>query len=78
MLRPIQEIAVSGGLSEYMSSQVSECDDARFRLRLPATPTSLAIFRDSLREWLKSHYLPPADIFDIVLACSESLTLSTW
>jgi anti-sigma regulatory factor (Ser/Thr protein kinase) len=58
-----------------MSAQASERDDARFSLRLPATPTSLAIFRDSLREWLKGHSLPPADIFDIVLACSESLTL---
>lgn len=59
-----------------MSVEVSERGEARtFRLRLQATPTSLAVFRDGLREWLKSLYLPPADIFDVVLACSESLTL---
>ena len=58
-----------------MSTQVSERDDAGFRLRLPATPSSPAVFRRSLREWLRSLHLPPADIFDVVLACSESLTL---
>ena len=58
-----------------MSAQVSERDDAAFRLRLPATTSALAVFRQSLRDWLKSRYLPPADIFDVVLACSESLTL---
>jgi anti-sigma regulatory factor (Ser/Thr protein kinase) len=58
-----------------MSAQVSERDDAGFRLRLPATPSSLGIFRRSLRDWLKSRRLSPADIFDVVLACTESLTL---
>jgi anti-sigma regulatory factor (Ser/Thr protein kinase) len=59
-----------------MSAPVSEQDEARsFRLRLPATPSSLAVLRRLLRDWLKGHYLPPADIFDIVLACSEALTL---
>jgi anti-sigma regulatory factor (Ser/Thr protein kinase) len=59
-----------------MAAPSSERDEARtFRLRLPATPSSLAIFRDTLRGWLSDHCLPPADIFDIVLACSESLTL---
>jgi len=59
-----------------MSAPVSERSETnRFRLRLRAAPSSLAIFRDSLREWLESLDLPPADIFDVVLACSESLTL---
>jgi anti-sigma regulatory factor (Ser/Thr protein kinase) len=59
-----------------MSAQASQCDEVRgFHLRLPATPSSLAIFRDAVREWLLPLPLPPPDIFDIVLACSESLTL---
>ena len=59
-----------------MSADVSERGGAHsFRLRLQATPTSLAVLRDRLREWLKGLYLPPGDIFDVVLACSESLTL---
>lgn len=59
-----------------MSAPVSEQDeDGSFRLRLPATPSSLAVFRRLLGEWLKGHYLPPADIFDIVLASSEALVL---
>jgi len=60
-----------------VSVQVTENDEGRsFRLCLPATPSSSAIFRESLREWLLSHLLQPADVFDIVLACSESLTLA--
>ena len=58
-----------------MSARAPERDHDRYRLRLPATPSALAVFRQSLREWLKSRCLPPADIFDIVLACSEALTL---
>lgn len=59
-----------------MSVEVSERDEAHtFHVRLQATPTSLAVLRDGLREWLQSLYLPPPDIFDVVLACSESLTL---
>jgi anti-sigma regulatory factor (Ser/Thr protein kinase) len=59
-----------------MSRQVSERGETNgFRLQLRATPSSLLIFRDGLRGWLKSLELPPADIFDVVLACSESLTL---
>lgn len=44
-------------------------------MRLPATPHSLALFRDGLRSWLEELPLHPAEIFDVVLACSESLTL---
>lgn len=72
----MQENAAGGGLLEYMSAQVSPRDELRsFRLRLPAVPASLAAFRDALREWLLAVPLEPPDIFDIVLACSESLTL---
>jgi anti-sigma regulatory factor (Ser/Thr protein kinase) len=46
-----------------------------FRLRLRATPTSLALFRDGLREWLQGLSLDPAALFDVVLAASECLTL---
>src|SRR5262249_33870606 len=45
------------------------------RLRLHATPNSLVLFRDGLRNWLQDLSLHPAEIFDVVLACSESLTL---
>jgi len=45
------------------------------RMRLPATAGSLAVFRDGLRSWLEDLCLHPAEIFDVVLACSESLTL---
>lgn len=59
-----------------MSAPLSAQDEARnFRLRLPATASSLAVFRRLLREWLQAHYLQPADVFDLVLACSEALTL---
>lgn len=73
---PIQEIGMSRGLHRYMSVEVSERGEAHsFQLRLQATPAALVVFRENLREWLKSLSLPPADIFDVVLACSESLTL---
>ncbi len=45
-------------------------------MRLPATPNSLAVFRDGLRGWLEGLTLHPAEIFDVVLACSETLTLA--
>jgi anti-sigma regulatory factor (Ser/Thr protein kinase) len=45
-------------------------------LRLHATLPSMAVLRNSLREWLLSLGLPPGDIFDVVLACSEALTLA--
>jgi anti-sigma regulatory factor (Ser/Thr protein kinase) len=44
-------------------------------MRLPATANSLALFRDGLRSWLERLPLHPAEVFDVVLACSESLTL---
>lgn len=50
-------------------------DPGSFRLRLRAEPDSLALFREALRDWLQKLGLEPADIFDVVLACSESLTL---
>ena len=46
-----------------------------FRARLPATPPSIAVFRDQLRRWLEQRQVLASQIFDIVLACSESLTL---
>jgi anti-sigma regulatory factor (Ser/Thr protein kinase) len=46
-----------------------------FRLRLRARPSSLAPFRDGLREWLQRLSVEPGDVFDVVLACSECLTL---
>jgi anti-sigma regulatory factor (Ser/Thr protein kinase) len=59
-----------------MSAQPSGRDDpGSFRLRLRATPTSLAIFRDALRDWLQQLGIENGDVFDVVLACSESLTL---
>jgi anti-sigma regulatory factor (Ser/Thr protein kinase) len=50
-------------------------DPGSFRLRLRAAPTSLALFRAALRDWLQRLDLDAADVFDVVLACSESLTL---
>lgn len=46
-----------------------------FRQRLPATPPSIALCRSGLRHWLEDLHVDAAQIFDIVLACSESLTL---
>src|SRR5215469_10183766 len=49
--------------------------DLVFRARLPATPPSIALFRDQLRSWLEKKHIAASQVFDIVLACSESLTL---
>jgi anti-sigma regulatory factor (Ser/Thr protein kinase) len=49
-------------------------DDA-FRARLPATPPSIGIVREQLRRWLEQVHVNGGQIFDILLACSESLTL---
>jgi anti-sigma regulatory factor (Ser/Thr protein kinase) len=49
--------------------------DLVFRARLPATPPSIALFRDQLRSWLEQRQVLASQVFDIVLACSESLTL---
>ena len=46
-----------------------------FRTRLPATPPSIGVFRDQLRHWLEQQAVGAPQIFDIVLASSESLTL---
>jgi anti-sigma regulatory factor (Ser/Thr protein kinase) len=48
---------------------------ATLNMRLPATANSLVVFRDGLRGWLEKLPLHPAEVFDVVLACSESLTL---
>jgi anti-sigma regulatory factor (Ser/Thr protein kinase) len=53
--------------------QRRQVDD--FRIRVRATPTALGTFRDGLRDWLGQFPLNPADAFDVVLACSECLTL---
>jgi anti-sigma regulatory factor (Ser/Thr protein kinase) len=50
-------------------------DDVEFRARLPATPASIGIFREQLQRWLEQVHVSAAQMFDIVLACSESLTL---
>ena len=49
--------------------------DLVFRARLPATPPSIALFREQLRSWLEQQHIAASQVFDIVLACSESLTL---
>jgi anti-sigma regulatory factor (Ser/Thr protein kinase) len=49
--------------------------DPVFRARLPATPPSIGLFREQLRRWLEQRDVSSAQVFDIVLACSESLTL---
>jgi anti-sigma regulatory factor (Ser/Thr protein kinase) len=46
-----------------------------FQVRLPATPVSVGAFRAQLRAWLEATSVHPGEIFDIVLACSECLTL---
>jgi anti-sigma regulatory factor (Ser/Thr protein kinase) len=46
-----------------------------FHARLPATQPSVATFRAQLRTWLEGRGVHPGEIFDVVLACSESLTL---
>ena len=47
------------------------------RLRLQATPTSLGLCREAMRDWLQQLGFEPCDVFDVVLACSECLTLVT-
>ena len=46
-----------------------------FKVRLHATPPSIGIFRAQLRAWLEERCVQTGEIFDIVLACSECLTL---
>src|SRR5438128_2531284 len=46
-----------------------------FKVRLHATLPSVGIFRAQLRTWLEEMSVHTGEIFDIVLACSESLTL---
>ncbi len=52
----------------------ADTDDV-FRARLQATPASIGIFREQLRRWLEQVHVSAAQMLDIVLACSESLTL---
>lgn len=63
------------GLSEYVTRTAANGSGSTLNMRLPATADSLAVFRDGLRSWLEELTLHPAEIFDIVLASSESLTL---
>jgi anti-sigma regulatory factor (Ser/Thr protein kinase) len=46
-----------------------------FHARLHATPPSIATLRRRLQLWLEQERISAAEIFDIVLACSETLTL---
>src|SRR5436190_15985614 len=46
-----------------------------FHARLPATAASIGKLRAQLRAWLEARSVPRGEIFDIVLACSECLTL---
>lgn len=46
-----------------------------FATRLPATPPSVGSFRSQFRAWLEGSGVHPGEIFDVVLACCESLTL---
>jgi anti-sigma regulatory factor (Ser/Thr protein kinase) len=46
-----------------------------FNTRLLATPVSIGIFRAQLRAWLEATGVHSGQIFDVVLACSECLTL---
>ena len=46
-----------------------------FHARLPATAVSIGTLRAQLRGWLEARSVHPGEIFDIVLACSECLTL---
>jgi anti-sigma regulatory factor (Ser/Thr protein kinase) len=46
-----------------------------FHMRLQATPVSVGTLRAQLRAWLEARSVHPGEIFDIVLACSECLTL---
>jgi anti-sigma regulatory factor (Ser/Thr protein kinase) len=52
----------------------ADTDDV-FRARLPATPGSIGLFRGELWRWLERLSIQAAQIFDVVLACSEWLTL---
>jgi anti-sigma regulatory factor (Ser/Thr protein kinase) len=69
---PIQEKR-RAGVFGYMAAQGD--NTSTFHVRLPATPVSVGIFRAQLRAWLETTSVNPGEIFDIVLACSECLTL---
>jgi anti-sigma regulatory factor (Ser/Thr protein kinase) len=62
--------------AEVFGCMAASGDSAsRFHVRLPATATSVGIFRAQLRAWLEATSVHSGEIFDIVLACSECLTL---
>src|SRR2546426_5568811 len=46
-----------------------------FKMRLPATPQSVGVFRAQFRAWLEDMCVHAGEVFDIVLASSESLNL---
>jgi anti-sigma regulatory factor (Ser/Thr protein kinase) len=68
-------------IQESRRGEVFTCVSARagsastFHIRQRATPASIAIFRAQLRAWLEAASVHPGEVFDIVLACSECLSL---
>jgi anti-sigma regulatory factor (Ser/Thr protein kinase) len=48
------------------------CGPAPLRIRLPATPASLAVIRAHLRSWLPTARVGPAAAADILLAVGEA------
>src|SRR5712692_1683747 len=61
------------GVFECMAAQPDTAET--FHARLPATAVSIGTLRAQLRGWLEARSVHPGEIFDIVLACSECLTL---
>jgi len=45
---------------------------AGFQLVLAAEPATLSLIRDRLRQWLKTHQWPDAELEDLILAVSEA------
>lgn len=45
---------------------------AAFHLALAADPAALSLIRERLRDWLKAHQWPDAELEDLVLAVSEA------
>ncbi|MBV9161191.1 MAG: ATP-binding protein [Pseudonocardiales bacterium] len=43
-----------------------------FQLVLAAEPAALSLIRDRLRQWLRTHHWPDAELEDLVLAVSEA------
>lgn len=45
---------------------------AAFHLDLVAEPAALSLIRDRLREWLRAHQWPDAELEDLILAVNEA------